>query len=211
MGVGRPDGDPGRLHGSQQEGSMDRKQGFDFDSWVARNAARIGVREDDLRRAFAGEAAGEASPDDVLEVPDLWRATYRYSYGGVSRFFREIRDGGRLLGTRCPSCGRVYCPPRIHCPWCYEDTRWEELTGTGEVMTFTTVHFGTSAFRRYPFVVAYVRLDGTDSVLCVIIEMEDVSRARVGMKVKAVFRDERDGRITDLFFEPLDEAAGELV
>ncbi len=180
----------------------------DFESWVARNAARIGVRAEDLRRAFAHEAE-PSSPDDVLQVPDVWRATYRYSYGGVSRFFREIRDNGRLMGSRCTACGRVFCPPRRHCPLCYEPTDWVELPGTGEVETFTTVHFGTSAHRRYPFVCAYVKLHGTDSVLCAILEMDDVSRARVGLRVEAIFKDERDGRITDFHFVPLVDSGEE--
>ena len=184
---------------------MARETTFDFDAWAARNAERIGVSTDDLKRAVADEAAGEKSIDDVLEIPDLWRATYRYTYGGVSRFFREIRDNARLVGSGCPACGRVYCPPRRHCPHCYEETRWEDLPGTGVIETYTTVRFGTSAFRRYPFVCAYVKVDGTNSVLCVNLEMDDVERAHVGMKVKAVFKDERDGRITDFVFVPLEE------
>ena len=55
-------------------------------------------------------------------------------------------------------------------------------------MTFTTVHFGTSSHRRYPFVCAYVKLDGADSVLCAILEMDDVSRARVGLREGAFLR-----------------------
>ena len=176
---------------------------FDFEAWAKRGAERIGVPLEDFKKAFSKEA--EAGIDDVLEVPDIWQATYRYSYGGASRFFREIRDNKKLLGSRCPECKKVYCPPRKHCPHCYQETAWVDLPGTGEVVTFTTVQMGTSAFRRYPFVCAYVKVDGTDSVLCVNLEMEDVKRAEVGMKVKAVFKDQRDGRITDFVFMPVEE------
>ena len=176
---------------------------FDFDSWAARHAARLGVDVADLRKAFAGDGG----PDAPFEVPDVWKATYRYSYGGASRFFRELRDHAKLTGARCPSCSRVYCPPRADCPHCYTKTAWVDLAGTGEVITFTTIHFGTSAVRRYPFVCAYVKVDGTDSVLCVNLEMDDVSRCRVGMKVCARFKDERDGMITDFVFVPAGEPA----
>jgi uncharacterized OB-fold protein len=33
--------------------------------------------------------------------------------------------------------------------------------------------------------------------------MDDISRAKPGMRVRAVFRDARDGAITDFYFEPI--------
>jgi uncharacterized OB-fold protein len=181
---------------------MSRQQTTDFDAWVKRHAARLGVREEDIRKAFEKDLATPASPDDPFEVPDVWKATYKYSYGGASRFFRELRDNARLMGSRCEKCRLTYCPPRADCPHCYQKTSWVPLPGTGTVMTFTTVHFGTSAFRKYPFVCAYVKLDQTDSVVCAILEMEDVTRAKVGMKVRAQFKEARDGAITDFVFIP---------
>ncbi len=29
-----------------------------------------------------------------------------------SKFFAELRDNKKLLGTRCPKCKKVYIPPR---------------------------------------------------------------------------------------------------
>ncbi|MBI5526781.1 MAG: Zn-ribbon domain-containing OB-fold protein [Deltaproteobacteria bacterium] len=181
---------------------MGEQKAFDIEAWVKRHAARLGVREEDLRKAFEKDAGAPAGPDDPFEIPDVWKATYKYSCGGASRFFRELRDNARIMGSHCGKCGVTFCPPRADCPHCYGKTRWVELPGTGTVMTYTTVHFGTSAVRKYPFVCAYVKLDGTDSVICAILEMDDVKRAKVGMKVRTQFKEARDGAITDFVFVP---------
>jgi len=183
--------------------------GFDFDSWVERNAKRIGVDPEKLKQAFREQFETEQSIDAPFDVPDRWIATYRYSYGGQSRFFREILFNKRLYGTRCPECGRVYCPPRVHCPHCYEETSWVPISGEGVVESYTTVYFGTSAaVRKFPFICAYIKLDGTDTVICANIEMDDVTKAHVGMRVRAEFKEDRDGMITDFYFKPLVESDG---
>ena len=47
------------------------------------------------------------------------RLEYRYTPGlAMSRFLRQIEQG-RIVGQRCPSCSRVYVPPRSGaCPRC---------------------------------------------------------------------------------------------
>jgi uncharacterized OB-fold protein len=67
------------------------------------------------------------------------------------------------------------------------------------------VHFTNSSFiKKIPFICALVRLDGTDFLVLGNIEMDDVSRAKPGMRVKAVFREDRDGAITDFYFDVID-------
>lgn len=179
---------------------------FDFDAWVERNAKRIGVEPEKLKQAFLKQFEERKDISAPFEVPDRWIATYRYSYGGQSRFFREIIFNKKLYGTKCTSCGKVFCPPRADCPHCYEKTKWVELPGKGTVESYTTVYFGTSAaVRKFPFICAYVKLDGADTVICTNIEMDDVSKARVGMRVKAVFKEDRDGTITDFYFKPAED------
>jgi uncharacterized OB-fold protein len=129
---------------------------------------------------------------------------FKYSYGGQSRFFREILHNERLMGSKCPKCGKVYCPPRSACPLCYEATEWVELPGTGKIEAFTIQHYSTSAFvTKVPFLVAYVRLDGSDFLMMTNIEMDDVGKAHHGMPVKVVYRQEKSGAMTDIYFEPL--------
>jgi len=41
-------------------------------------------------------------------------AQYIYTAGiAGERFFRELKDNGKLVGTRCPKCDITYMPPRM--------------------------------------------------------------------------------------------------
>ncbi|MEJ2366461.1 MAG: zinc ribbon domain-containing protein, partial [Deltaproteobacteria bacterium] len=53
---------------------------------------------------------------------------YHWSLGKAGeRFFREIRDHKRIMGTRCRRCKRVLVPPRIFCEECFvDDVEWVE-------------------------------------------------------------------------------------
>ncbi len=171
-------------------------------TWADRNARRIGVKKELVIKAFEKDMTTQTGADTPFEIPDTMHVNMRYSYGGQSRFFREILENKRIMGTRCNQCDKVFCPPRAHCPHCYEKTAWTELKGTGRVLSYTTVYFATSSYiKQVPYIVAYIKLDGTDTAILSNVEMKDIKRARVGMQVKVVFRGQRDGRITDIYFK----------
>jgi uncharacterized protein len=53
---------------------------------------------------------------DSWIVEQTWNITYTHSADPVTaHFLRTLRDEGRLLGIRCPKCGRVIAPPRPVC------------------------------------------------------------------------------------------------
>ncbi|MBI5605100.1 MAG: Zn-ribbon domain-containing OB-fold protein [Deltaproteobacteria bacterium] len=173
------------------------------EKWYAFEHQKYGIPIEYLKREFEKELSGQVPMDQPLEIPDKMEVIYKYSYGQQSRFFRELRENKKIYGAKCPQCSKVYCPPRAHCSLCYQPTEWVPLTGTGVIKTFTVQYISTSAFiKKVPFVCAYVQLDGTDFLLMANMEVEDVARIRVGTKVKAVFREERQGTITDFYFEP---------
>ncbi len=173
-----------------------------FLKWAGRNAKRIGVKKEQVIQAFEKDMTTQLNPNAPLEIPDTMRVNMRYSYGGQSRFFREIMENKRIMGARCNMCGKVFCPPRSHCSDCYEQTAWVDLKGTGKLLSYTTVYFATSSsVKQVPYIVAYIKLDGADTAILSNVEMKDIKKARVGMKVKAMFRKQRDGRITDIYFK----------
>lgn len=148
--------------------------------------------------------ANDQDQDLPLEISDRIDMNYRYSYGGISRFFRSLKEG-KILGTRCPGCRKVYLPPRVNCSTCYRATRWIPLGNEGTIVTCTVVHYATSRFfSKTPFVCAYIRLDGADTLLLQNVLLEDVGAARPGMRVRAVFRDEPKGEISDFYFVPVE-------
>ncbi len=146
-------------------------------------------------------------PNRPLEIRDQITNDYLFSYGGISRFFREVKDNQVLMATRCLGCGIVRCPPRTRCSECHGTAEWIELAGTGVVLAVTDCYFVPSnyAVHRYlkmPYTLALIKLDGTDTALynTVVTGRQDLHSVRPGDRVRATFRDRREGRLTDFYF-----------
>lgn len=176
------------------------------EKWYQYHHEKFGLSVEHLKRDYEEELSGKVPMNAPLEIPDKMEINYKYSYGQQSRFFRELRENKKIYGAKCAQCGKVYCPPRSHCATCYEPTEWVPLKGTGLITACTVQYFTTSAFiKKLPFICAYVRLDGADFIMMTNMEVEDVSKIKVGTRVKAFFREERHGIITDVYFRPIDE------
>ena len=76
--------------------------------------------------------------------------------------YNAYRDGlkeGKLLGLKCNQCRTFICPPRKVCPECQsENMDIIELSGKGEILTFTVIHVPPQGFEG-PLVVATGKLD----------------------------------------------------
>ncbi|MBU2547765.1 MAG: Zn-ribbon domain-containing OB-fold protein [Proteobacteria bacterium] len=175
------------------------------EKWYQYHEAKYGIPVEYLKREYEAELSGQVPMDQPLEIPDKMEVFFKYSLGRQSRFFREIRENKTIYGARCTQCGKVYCPPRDHCSLCYVPTEWLPLEGTGTIKACTVQYFTTSAFiKKVPFICAYIQLDGSDFVMMTNMEVDDVSQIKVGTRVKAYFREERHGAITDFYFRPLE-------
>jgi len=145
------------------------------------------------------------------KAPAAWLGnlpvTSRYTYGlAGERFFRAIKDEGRILGTRCHQCNWTYVPGVAFCERCLgELTEWVDVGTTGEVYTFTLLNENYDGSRRdTPEVVAFVQF-GDGGLVHRLGEVEP-EEVEIGMLVEAVFKpkSERTGSITDiLYFRPL--------
>ncbi len=115
---------------------------------------------------------------------------YRYTPGlASSRFLRAVAEG-RLVGQRCPVCGKVYIPPRGSCPTDGVPTEEEvELPDRGVVTTFCVVNvpFAGHAIEM-PYVAASIQLDGADIAFQHLIQELPAYQVRTGMRVKAVWK-----------------------
>ncbi len=177
---------------------------LDKKDWLSYFSNKIGVGEEKLEKAFGEELKGGQDLDTPLEVPDRMSITYKYTFGGQSRFFRELRDNGRIMGTKCISCGISFCPPRSNCSNCYGDMEWIPLSGEGIVEGSTVVHFGTSEHvGKVPFVCAFIKLDGADFFMWHMIETDDVDSIKPGTRVKACFKEKRYGLMSDFIFKAI--------
>ncbi len=126
-----------------------------------------------------------------------------------SAFYRGLAEG-RILGQRCPTCGKVYVPPRSACPADGTPTTDEvELPDKGTVTTFCIVNVPFLGQRiTPPYVSAYVLLDGADIAFLHLILDIPAEEVRMGMRVEAVWkpREEWGTTIENIsHFRPLDE------
>lgn len=117
-----------------------------------------------------------------------------------TRFFRELRDNKRIMGIRCGTCGTVYVPPRNTCRECFEKLEdWVEVGSGGTLETFTVVHTPVAHQpAELPYVLGIIKLDGADTGLVHLVWAEDLGELEPGMRLEAVFREERQGNINDI-------------
>lgn len=143
-----------------------------------------------------------------LNVPiDL---NYCYTAGySTERFLRQIKEG-RIVGQRCPSCTKIYVPPRACCPKCGIVTQDEvEVSAKGTVVRFTISYIPIPGSPvKTPFVAANILLDGADIDILHLVSEVANDQVRVGMRVEAVWkpREEWDYTLENiLYFRPVDE------
>ena len=106
----------------------------------------------------------------------------------ISRPFFDAAREGRVCLQRCPRDG-VFYYPRTRCPDCWQDDwEWVELSGRGEIYSFTVDRVGhdPALVQDVPFTIALVTLEEGARVVANIVGCppEDV---RVGMPVEATF------------------------
>jgi hypothetical protein len=136
---------------------------------------------------------------------------YEWSIGKYgSRFFEEIKKHRRFIGIRCPQCGKVYMPPRRLCGPCFRELdELVVLPVTGTLTAFSIVNYPfldpeTGEQRPIPYTYGYIRIDGSDSIFSHLIHETDVNEIKVGMRVRALFKNpaEMQGNIKDIeYFE----------
>jgi uncharacterized OB-fold protein len=150
------------------------------------------------------------------------KAHYAWDCGIALSYFFEGLKNGKIYGRRCPKCKRVMVPPRMFCELCFHLTdKWILLKDTGRVNTFSVSYLNWDASRREkPQVPAVIEIDGASEGMGILhliahpekIEWENLEEVlkyvKVGTKVKAVWKDEkeREGKITDIkYFIPIKE------
>jgi uncharacterized OB-fold protein len=145
---------------------------------------------DDSVVEVRSEASLEATTDPVTGVIVPVSLDYLYAASPEeSAFYRGLNEG-RIVGQRCPTCQKVYVPPRSACPADGTPTAEEvELSQTGTITTFCIVNVPFLGQKIIPpYVSAYVLLDGADIAILHLILGIPADEVRMGMRVKAVWK-----------------------
>jgi hypothetical protein len=142
----------------------------------------------------------------ILEFP------YKRTLGPVlGPFLTALRDG-RILGIRCGN--RVLCPPIEFDPDTGETLSpdFVEVGPAGSVENWTWIAEPTRKHPfQEPFAFALVKLDGADTAMTHAVKAAGPEAMSTGMRVRAQFREERAGAITDVYFVPEADARDQAV
>lgn len=145
--------------------------------------------------------------EKVFEIKWKTDLPYRYSIGKLAvKFFEELKENKKIFGSKCPKCGRVHFPPRAVCADCLVEMTVDdmvELSSKGTLAGFTVVNYpfvdpNTGGMRPFPYGYAIFRLDGADTYTMHFLDETDYTKMRVGQRVEAVFKEEREGNIGDI-------------
>lgn len=107
---------------------------------------------------------------------------YKLTYKG----FYEGLKAGKLLGLKCNTCGAYTTPPKISCATCGEtDLEVVELSGEGEIKTFTVIRVAPEGFEP-PYIVALAELKEGPWLIGNLegVNPEEATMKLIGKKVK---------------------------
>ncbi|MDZ7676413.1 MAG: Zn-ribbon domain-containing OB-fold protein [Acidimicrobiales bacterium] len=146
--------------------------------------------------------------EPVRSIRTPARLDYTFTAATSTTEFLNGIEQRRIIGSKCPECGKVYVPLRGTCPTdAVEMTERVELPDTGVVTTFCVVNlqfYGQGV--EVPYVCATVLLDGADLGLFGMISGMPAHEVRMGMRVRANWSDEPMKSLESIaFWEPTGE------
>ncbi len=135
----------------------------------------------------------EATEEAVRFMPQLIGLDYTIKTNPVAAAFGAALADGRITGHRCPSCQRVYSPPKGYCPICVVATGPDDLVevadrGLVTSWTVLTPIQYTGQKERADYALASILLDGADGTIgqqrLVEVPLDEI---RMGLRVEAVW------------------------
>ena len=143
--------------------------------------------------------------EKIFEIKWKTDLPYRYSIGKLAvKFFEELKENKKIMGSKCSKCGKVHSPPRAVCAECFIEMTIEdmvELSPKGTLEGFTVINYpftdpNTGGMRPFPYGYALFKLDGADTYTMHFVNETDVTKMKIGQRVEAVFSEELIGDLT---------------
>jgi len=196
-------------------------QDLDLPDWIKQNDKNA---YEMAWKKYSGESKAyeKLNKNGYIVVDTMVKLPFAESAGmHLSKFFTALRDEGKILANRCPSCRRVIFPPRVLCGYCriripYDDEKsWLEVSDKGEIISYSIVSErevdrATGLIQGETYPCAFIRLDGGDewTIAAHFLEERNEAKIKDGMRVQAIWKpkEERRARMTDiLYFRAIDE------
>ena len=107
-------------------------------------------------------------------------------YKLTAKMFAEALKASKLLGLKCNKCGAYTVPPKKVCMECTsEDLEVVELSGKGQIQTFTVIRVPPEGFEA-PYIVGMAELDEGPWIMGNIVDVDpdEATMDLIGMRVK---------------------------
>jgi len=136
------------------------------------------------------------------EIDDRFKKFGTVTFTAITKIndFVDFLEAGRVMGTRCKSCGLVFFPPRSDCYQCLSsDMEWFEVAGNGKLVTYSRLQYGPVGFEGdLPYAIALLDY-GTFKVFGRIAGDLPENEIRIGMEMKTAANRLPGGQINYVF------------
>ena len=153
-------------------------------------------------------------PLELIEGQDIYvkkgmvRAEFNFWVGiPMDKFYDGLQES-KLVGNKCPKCGKVFCPPRKICGDCFVEAKeFLDFPETGVLKNYTITPYkinerGTRNVKK-DTIAGLVQVDGADTAMLVPIVNVEPDQLKEDMKVKVVWNKRLKGIPDDIKgFEP---------
>jgi uncharacterized OB-fold protein len=136
------------------------------------------------------------------EVDDRFKKFGTVSFTSITKIndFVDYLEQGKVMGTRCKSCGLMFFPPRADCYQCLSgDMEWFEVSGTGKLVTYSKLEYAPVGFGDdLPYAIALLDY-GDYKVFGRIAGDLPEQEIKVGMEMKTVVNHLPTGQLNYVF------------
>lgn len=110
-----------------------------------------------------------------------------YTSQGKAKEFVDYLEKGKLMGTQCKGCEKVYFPPRMDCGRCHSSDAmtWVEMPNEWTLLTFTTAHFAPQGFEQdVPYVIGVAESSSGQRLLARVVTGDGSPKVAEEMKLE---------------------------
>ena len=136
------------------------------------------------------------------EVDDRFKKFGTVTFTSITKVndFIDKLEQGKVMGTRCKECGRVFFPPRADCYQCLKsDMEWFEVAGKGKLVSFSKLEFAPVGFGDdLPYSIALLDY-GDYKVFGRIANNVPEAEIEVGMEMETVVNTLPNGQLNYVF------------
>jgi len=132
----------------------------------------------------------------------------RFSKFGTVSFTRTTRvnnfidylESGKVMYTRCNTCGTIFFPPRADCAGCLSsDMEWCEVSGTGKLVSYSQLQYAPVGFEAdVPYSIAMLDY-GDYQVFGRLDDDLDLAEVKIGMPMTTVANELSHGQMNFIF------------